>query len=81
MSTVTNLTELWHDSEKDDALLLTAKPTEGSDYARFCNLCDAFAEMPFHPIRRFSSTSNLLYLRQNNDAGFDLYCFIWEVVP
>lgn len=52
MSTVTNLTELWHDSEKDDALLLTAKPTEGSDYARFCNLCDAFAEMPFHPIRR-----------------------------
>ena len=51
MPPVTNLTELWQDNEKIDALLLTAKPTTGADYAIFRALCEAFSFMPSHPIR------------------------------
>lgn len=51
MAPITNLTELWQDDEKNDALLLCAKPTAGSDYAIFASLCEAFALMPGHPIR------------------------------
>lgn len=51
MSPITNLTELWHDHEKDDALLLAAMPTAGTDYERFFRLCNAFSMMPLHPIR------------------------------
>lgn len=51
MPPITNLTELWQDDEKNDALLLCAKPTAGSDYAIFAALCDAFALMPGHPAR------------------------------
>ena len=45
MPPVTNLTELWQDNEKNDALLLTAKPTAGADYAIFRALCEAFSFM------------------------------------
>lgn len=51
MPPITNLTELFWDSEKTDALLLTAKPTTGADYTRFRNLCEAFSMMPAHPAR------------------------------
>ena len=51
MLPITNLTELLWDSEKTDALLLTAKPTTGADYLRFRNLCEAFSMMPAHPVR------------------------------
>ena len=48
---VTNLTELWMDDEKRDALLLCGLPDCGADYDVFRNLCRAFAAMPGHPIR------------------------------
>ena len=51
MQPVTNLTELWQDPEKTDALLLCAKPTTESDFALFAALCEAFAQMPGHPAR------------------------------
>lgn len=54
MPPLTNLTELFWDSEKTDALLLTAKPTTGADYTVFRHLCEAFSMMPAHPIRLYA---------------------------
>ena len=48
---ITNLTELWMDDAKRDALLLCGLPESGADYEIFRNLCVAFEQMPGHPIR------------------------------
>lgn len=52
MQPITNLTELWQDGEKNDALLLCAKTRGCADYETFRNLCEAFEQMPEHPARR-----------------------------
>ena len=53
--TVTNLTELWMDAGKEDALILAGLPENGSDFEVFRNLCLSFEKLPGHPERRIST--------------------------
>lgn len=54
-ATVTNITELWMDEGKKDALILAGFSEGGSDYEVFRNLCTAFEKLPGHPERKISA--------------------------